>query len=85
MPFQLLFGCAQVICSDKTSTLTIGAMTARKIVTSEQMVSVSGEGFSPPGCSLPMVLSALPQKCHCWTTIAHDALRVLALAERPLE
>lgn len=42
-------GCAQVICSDKTGTLTMGAMTVRTIVTSASILSVSGEGYSPSG------------------------------------
>ena len=42
-------GCAQCICSDKTGTLTMGEMTARKLVTSERIFTVSGEGYATSG------------------------------------
>jgi Ca2+-transporting ATPase len=42
-------GCAQVICTDKTGTLTVGEMTARKLVTIDRVFSVTGEGYAPEG------------------------------------
>lgn len=42
-------GCAQVICTDKTGTLTVGEMTARKVVTSVRLYQISGEGYVPDG------------------------------------
>lgn len=42
-------GCLQVICTDKTGTLTVGEMTARKLVTSEDIYSIYGEGYQLTG------------------------------------
>lgn len=42
-------GCLQVICTDKTGTLTVGEMTARKLVTPEEIYSIYGEGYNLKG------------------------------------
>jgi Ca2+-transporting ATPase len=42
-------GCAQVICTDKTGTLTVGEMTARKVVTGTDAYVVTGEGYATTG------------------------------------
>ncbi|KTD53939.1 cation-translocating P-type ATPase [Legionella quateirensis] len=42
-------GCLQVICTDKTGTLTVGEMTARKLVTARDVYSIRGEGYNLTG------------------------------------
>ncbi|MFO9572932.1 cation-translocating P-type ATPase [Legionella pneumophila serogroup 1] len=42
-------GCLQVICTDKTGTLTVGEMTARKLVTADNVYSIRGEGYHLTG------------------------------------
>ena len=42
-------GCTSVLCSDKTGTLTVNQMTARRLYTSGQNLEVSGEGYDTTG------------------------------------
>ncbi|HHD4623396.1 TPA: cation-translocating P-type ATPase [Legionella pneumophila] len=42
-------GYLQVICTDKTGTLTVGEMTARKFVTASDVYSIYGEGYNLAG------------------------------------
>lgn len=45
-------GCAEVICTDKTGTLTMGEMTARKLVTAESLYRITGGGYATEGTFL---------------------------------
>jgi Ca2+-transporting ATPase len=49
LPSVETLGCAQVICTDKTGTLTLGEMTARRVVTSGRTYAVTGDGYSTEG------------------------------------
>ncbi len=49
LPAVETLGCATVICSDKTGTLTQNAMTVRKMIIDNTLIHVSGEGYDPKG------------------------------------
>ncbi|MFM8383009.1 MAG: cation-translocating P-type ATPase, partial [Actinomycetota bacterium] len=42
-------GCTNIICSDKTGTLTLNEMTARRLIVQLNEHTVTGEGYAPHG------------------------------------
>lgn len=52
LPSVETMGSTNVICTDKTGTLTAGQMTVRKIYVAERTYDVSGAGYDPAGSVL---------------------------------
>jgi Ca2+-transporting ATPase len=52
LPTVETLGCATVICSDKTGTLTTGEMTVREIFAGGNLLGVTGAGYDPHGAFL---------------------------------
>lgn len=49
LPAVETLGCATIICTDKTGTLTKNEMTAVKLVLAEREIDVQGSGYEPVG------------------------------------
>ena len=76
LPSVETLGCASVICSDKTGTLTKNEMTVRAVWTSRDAFEVTGTGYEPAGefrtaagrvdpCERPDLLKALTAGVLC--------------------
>ena len=47
-------GCVNIICTDKTGTLTKGEMTATRLFTNGKAFKITGSGFEPKGLIAPL-------------------------------
>ena len=68
LPAVETLGCATVICSDKTGTLTQNEMTVVQAWTDGKLIQISGEGYTPTGAFTTGGKGALPapEKDFAW-------------------
>ena len=85
-------GCTSVVCSDKTGTLTLNEMTARRVVIQDSDHTVTGEGYSPEGTieeigsDTPFVLeNALLGMALCSDAVVHPSEDGWTLVGDPTE
>ena len=67
-------GCLQVICTDKTGTLTVGEMTARKLITAEDFYTIYGEGYHLIGDIISQGSNSKNVEDKLLSTILHAAV-----------
>lgn len=73
LPAVEVLGAVDVICSDKTGTLTANAMTVRSLYCAEGMLAVSGEGYAPVGEIAPHHSPAVVERAAQIALLCNDA------------